>query len=76
MRLIDVETFALVSFPSAENVPKYAILSHTWEGDEVSFQDVADLERAQQKAGFQKIRYICEQAQRDGLRYAWVDTCA
>ena len=27
------------------------------------------------KAGYDKIRFCGEQAQRDGLQYFWVDTC-
>jgi hypothetical protein len=75
MRLLNVDTFALEDFFGAGAVPRYAILSHTWDGGEVSHQDIADLERAKQKAGFAKIRHICEQAREDGLDYAWVDTC-
>ena len=39
MRLINVKTGALEEF-SAANIPKYAILSHTWGDDEVTFQDL------------------------------------
>ena len=28
------------------------------------------------KEGYQKIMYCCRQAQRDGLKYCWVDTCS
>ena len=58
------------------NIPTYAILSHTWgdAGQEVTYQDlVGGLGRS--KAGYQKIRFCGEQAARDGLRYFWVDTC-
>ncbi|PVH71070.1 heterokaryon incompatibility [Cadophora sp. DSE1049] len=43
-----------------DNIPKYAILSHTWSADteEVTFQDL--------------MNYTAE---RDGLQYFWVDTC-
>ena len=75
MRLLNVDTFGLEDFFASGNVPRYAILSHTWDGGEVSYQDIADLQRAKQKAGFAKIRHICEQAREDGLDYAWVDTC-
>lgn len=53
----------------------YAILSHTWGEDEVSFQDMADLERARKKKGFSKIERTCQLARDRNIEYAWVDTC-
>lgn len=60
----------------ANNVPAYAILSHTWGDDdqEVTYQDLVN-GSGKSKAGCQKIRFCGEQAHRDGLRYFWVDTC-
>jgi hypothetical protein len=57
-----------------DQIPPYAILSHTWGDDEVTFQD---LQRGQyeHKLGFEKIRYTCQQAKRDELSWCWVDTC-
>ncbi|KAF9873513.1 hypothetical protein CkaCkLH20_08972 [Colletotrichum karsti] len=54
---------------------KYAILSHTWEEDEVSFRDISDLDLAKRKAGFTKIAKTCRLARSRGIRLAWVDTC-
>ncbi|KAI0411000.1 HET-domain-containing protein [Xylaria grammica] len=55
---------------------RYAILSHTWGHEEVSFQQFADLNSARRMAGFAKIRRTCELAKEEfGLDYAWVDTC-
>lgn len=54
---------------------RYAILSHTWEDGEVTFQDMADIRKAKNKAGFFKIARTCQLAAAYGLRYAWVDTC-
>ena len=46
MRLMHTESFELRSFTGPPtNAPPYAILSHTWEDDEVLFQDVATPER-------------------------------
>ncbi|KAI3002797.1 hypothetical protein CBS147346_5709 [Aspergillus niger] len=63
-------------------IPEYAILSHTWGKDEISFQDLQALstgsrywDRVVGREGFLKIKYVCQQAIRDGLDYAWVDTC-
>lgn len=55
--------------------PSYAILSHTWERDEVSYRDMQDLSVAQRKRGFKKIEMCCRQAAVDGYKWAWVDTC-
>ncbi|OCL08629.1 HET-domain-containing protein [Glonium stellatum] len=76
MRLINSTTFELRKFDDDNDIPPYAIMSHTWRKDEVSLQDMAGLDESwKQKAGFQKIRYCCEQAVRDELKWAWVDTC-
>ncbi|KAF1972363.1 HET-domain-containing protein, partial [Bimuria novae-zelandiae CBS 107.79] len=58
-----------------ENVPPYAILSHTWqEGQEVTYDDLIT-GNGTDKAGYNKILFCARQAQRDGLDYCWVDTC-
>jgi tetratricopeptide (TPR) repeat protein len=58
------------------NLPAYAILSHTWGDDdqEVTYNDIME-GSAESKAGYRKIRFCGEQAARDGLQYFWVDTC-
>ena len=64
-----------------EEIPPYAILSHTWkEGQEVTFDDLKKLDNtkdvnAEGKEGYQKIRFCGQQAKHDGLDYFWVDTC-
>ncbi|KAH8193514.1 hypothetical protein TruAng_012320 [Truncatella angustata] len=61
---------------ASDNVPPYAILSHTWGQDEVVFADLAKTPSDwQHKAGFDKIKFCADQAKRHGLRYIWVDTC-
>lgn len=76
LRLLDVgsEPLSIETFPSQENQPEYAILSHTWSTSEVTFQDVI-LGRAIERKGYQKIMGCCKQALRDGIKYLWVDTC-
>jgi hypothetical protein len=73
MYLIDTSTLKLVWF--SEKIPPYAILSHTWGLEEVTFVDFRDVSDIKAKAGFYKIKQTCEQAHEDGLSYAWVDTC-
>ncbi|KAF7505108.1 hypothetical protein GJ744_001248 [Endocarpon pusillum] len=57
-------------------IPRYAILSHKWEGDgqEVTFEDMVE-GSGQGKAGYEKIKFCGEQAASDGLKYVWVDSC-
>jgi len=40
MRLLNVDTLKLESYHHAEKTPPYAILSHVWEEQEVTFQDI------------------------------------
>jgi hypothetical protein len=56
-----------------DNVPPYAILSHTWGEDEVTYQDVSH-PNAERKTGYAKIKSTCDQASKDGLEWVWVDT--
>lgn len=58
-------------------IPPYAILSHTWETEEVTYQDMQKLsakERAS-KRGWSKIEQACKIALKQELNYIWVDTC-
>ncbi|PKS12260.1 hypothetical protein jhhlp_001560 [Lomentospora prolificans] len=60
-----------------DNIPPYAILSHTWSkniAEEVTFKDIQD-GAWERKAARDKIKFCAEQAGRDGLQYFWVDTC-
>jgi hypothetical protein len=57
-----------------DDIPQYAILSHTWGPDEVTYRDMME-GSGKDKTGFNKIRYCGEQAKLDGLQYFWVDTC-
>ncbi|KAK4159930.1 heterokaryon incompatibility protein-domain-containing protein [Cladorrhinum sp. PSN259] len=74
MRLINTQTLEFEEFVKP---PRYAILSHTWEAEEVSYRDFLDIktgDRWQQK-GFEKIIMTCKQAQKDDFLYVWIDTC-
>ncbi|RKL39440.1 hypothetical protein BFJ72_g6914 [Fusarium proliferatum] len=73
MRLINTHTRAFEEFYGSK-VPKYAILSHTWGQEEVTFLDWADPTTVMQKSGFIKIIGACEQARNDDYSYIWVDT--
>ncbi|KAK4119256.1 HET-domain-containing protein [Parathielavia appendiculata] len=75
MRLINNESLALEFFMGTP--PAYAILSHTWEDEEVTFEDFTDADPQARtlKKGFGKIAMTCELARRVGLTHSWVDTC-
>jgi hypothetical protein len=57
-----------------DEIPRYAILSHTWGAEEVTFRDLMD-GTGKCKAGYGKIRFCGERAKCDSLQYFWVDTC-
>ena len=73
MRLINTVTGTLEEFHGS-NTPRYAILSHTWEDDEVTFQDMCRGSHLGRR-GYVKITMTCRKALESGLEYAWVDTC-
>jgi hypothetical protein len=79
MRLLQLNKAGEVSLLNdniGDDVPPYAILSHTWgaDGEEVTYKDLMN-GTGKGKAGYNKIRFCGEQARRDGLQYFWVDTC-
>lgn len=77
MRLITRDAGADLSLieRTGADIPPYAILSHTWDGDnEVSFSDIID-GTGKDKPRYAKLEFCVEQAARDGLQYSWIDTC-
>ncbi|KAK4444725.1 HET-domain-containing protein [Podospora aff. communis PSN243] len=74
MRLINTTTGEFEEL-IGRNIPAYAILSHTWEDEEVSFADTKQDPRFREKKGWRKISGTCKLARRDGYQYAWIDTC-
>ncbi|PVH74834.1 vegetative incompatibility protein HET-E-1 [Cadophora sp. DSE1049] len=76
MRLLQSDSDGNLSLAEffEDDIPEYAILSHRWEGEEVTFKDLT-AGTSKPKAGYGKIQFCGEQARRDGLEYFWVDTC-
>lgn len=76
MRLIKASNIQLHEF-YGDKIPEYGILSHTWENEEVSFQDLQTQEQSWlvTRAGYQKIKGCCALAVSQGLEYVWIDTC-
>ncbi|KAK3352538.1 hypothetical protein B0T25DRAFT_606453 [Lasiosphaeria hispida] len=73
----DTGEFRLTKHPPNDTnseIPPYAILSHTWGDEEVLFKDLSD-GTAKNKSGYAKIQFCGAQAERDGLRFFWQDTC-
>jgi hypothetical protein len=61
--------FSLTKDFVGDDVPQYAILSHTWEADaEVTFKDLID-GTGKSKLGYDKIRFCAEQSRRDSVQY-------
>lgn len=75
MWLINTTSLQLEKFQECP-AKTYAILSHTWGADaeELDF-DEFKAGQGREKVGFEKIRLCCEEAQKNDIRYAWVDTC-
>ncbi|KAK3385921.1 hypothetical protein B0H63DRAFT_501571 [Podospora didyma] len=71
MRLINARTLKTEEYYESQ-IPPYAILSHTWSGSEVSFQDFQDVELRTRKGGFRKIQRTCEQALEHGIKHVWL----
>ena len=73
MRLLNSTNLQLKDF-FADQIPIYAILSHTWGDCEVSFGDIQN-GGAECKTGYEKIRRSCQQPAAQRLGYIWIDTC-
>ncbi|KAK4936614.1 hypothetical protein LTR10_022537 [Elasticomyces elasticus] len=73
MRLINTETLEIQEY-FGDNIPKYAILSHTWGEGEVSYQDWQFISQRTPKKGYRKILASCKRARRRSINHLWVDT--
>ncbi|KAJ9641184.1 hypothetical protein H2204_002862 [Knufia peltigerae] len=82
IRLINTKSMEMEEFQTCENVI-YAILSHRWEEDEISFEQFlsgdiyngSEDSEASPKRGNFKIHQCCKTAADNGIHYVWVDTC-
>lgn len=83
MRLINCETGQLEWFLASQTVkpPPYAILSHTWDGDnEVTYRDYLNFLAGQDKQpqkNWTKVERSIEVTlnSKERLKYIWIDTC-
>jgi hypothetical protein len=69
----DAGNFEVQDF-SDDDIPPYVILSHTWDKEEVTFQDMQGT-RAANKKGYEKIRICCSVAKANRFKRVWIDTC-
>ncbi|OQV09788.1 NACHT domain-containing protein [Cladophialophora immunda] len=79
MRLLqcsETGEFSFKNFGDGDQIPPYAILSHTWglDTEEVTFEEM-ESGTGKDKLGYEKIRFCGEQARQDDLQYFWIDTC-
>lgn len=82
MWLINVESLRLQNFVGRD-IPHYAILSHTWDEEEITFDMMQELRTADDARaaeirgmrGFRKIKGTCQLAVEYSLDWAWIDTC-
>ncbi|KAK5124754.1 hypothetical protein LTR85_001467 [Meristemomyces frigidus] len=92
MRLLNTTTlkFKETYTPGTQDM-KYAILSHRWGDDEVSYEDFVLAQqvdeypdwwppsehgrRVKKRAGYKKIKKFCSVAQELDYAWCWVDTC-
>jgi len=73
MRLLHTKTLQTKEFYSDK--PPYAILSHTWEKEEVTYQNMLSLETAKTKNGYHKVQKACEYARKYDFEWIWIDSC-
>ena len=76
LKITDGSGFGLLEDLEEDDIPQYAILSHTWGADkeEVTFRDLQE-GIGKHKSGYRKLEFCAGQTQRDGLTHFWVDTC-
>lgn len=75
MRLLNTTTFELKEFLD-EDLPEYAILSHTWIGDEIVYQDLQTRDGSWKKKtkSFKKLSGFGSIALESGYAWCWIDT--
>ncbi|KAI1322083.1 HET-domain-containing protein [Xylariaceae sp. FL0255] len=72
MRLLNTLTHEIESF-NVPPIPPYAILSHTWDTDELTLQEWLSGDTKDKMSSESKIMCACWQARLDGLSYLWAD---
>lgn len=73
MRLIRTSNLLLKEFFGSQ-IPKYAILSHTWGDNEIVFQDWKARDNCTNHLYNFKLEGAITQARQDGHEWIWIDT--
>ena len=73
MRLLNTKSHTFKEFFDSD-IPEYAILSHRWGDDEITFQEFRK-GRNRDSQGYAKVKQCCSLAEELGLAWVWVDTC-
>lgn len=74
MRLFNIHDWRLESFDHPTEIPPYIAISHTWDRDEIVYNDLTDLDSATQRASFSKLRNAGRIASSLGADWIWIDT--
>src|ERR1700744_1334850 len=80
MRLLNTKSLELKNL-FQNQVPDYAILSHRWGSEELTFQDVSKCPLSntnnvgRKKKGFSKVEGACKLAHGGGHHWIWIDSC-
>lgn len=78
MRLLNATTFELRDFRQRASCPQYAILSHRWFQEEITFNSfsASDLrDECLRTPQLDKIRGTCRIANEEKLEWVWIDSC-
>ncbi|KAI0645336.1 heterokaryon incompatibility protein-domain-containing protein, partial [Trametes meyenii] len=82
MWLLNTKTYELKYFPSGTDRPRYAILSHCWDKEEITFADVRKrpLLWTRRKPGWRKVKHACAAVREHkaggvAIEWLWDDTC-
>ena len=73
MRLLHTKTLAFEEFYESA-LPTYAILSHRWGKEEVTFKEMIK-KKARKGPRLTKIKSCCKLAASEGYEWVWIDTC-
>ncbi|RDW56821.1 hypothetical protein BP5796_12888 [Coleophoma crateriformis] len=76
MRLLNTFTDEMREF--VVDIPHYAIISHTWAAEEVTYYDVVNkqgLDAVSWKQGYSKLMEFRREAARNGFKWIWMDSC-
>ena len=76
MRLLNAHDLHFEEFYDLD-IPRYAILSHRWGQEEVSFKEMrkSDIGSGKSGSGWDKIRSTCRLAMMNNFAWVWIDTC-